>query len=193
MKYIFDKEISSDLKWMNEPAYHEIRDGQLVIKTTPNTDFWQRTAFGFANDNGNALLLKKKGDFIMETHVSFVPNLQYDQAGLLVYYNKDFWIKSPIEYDRDDITDIGAVVTNNGWSDWSIQSTQGKNAEKEFKIERKGLDFYVSSRPNDKSEWEVIRICHLQIPDDSEVSIGIFVASAKEGSCECKFKYLTIE
>lgn len=178
---------------MNEPPSVTFKDGSLITKTASETDFWQKTFLGFQMNNGHALLTKKSGDFTMETHCSFKPHSQYDQTGLIVYYSEEFWLKAPIEYDQGDITDIGAVVTNFGYSDWSIQETHPKDAEMYLKIERKGNDFFVYARPKESEKWQQLRICHLHIPEGSEIKIGLFCASAKEGGFESKFDYISID
>lgn len=43
--------------WMNEPARSEVLPGSVAITTDPGTDLWQRTYYGFPNDNAPALLL----------------------------------------------------------------------------------------------------------------------------------------
>lgn len=41
-------------RWLNEPKVSGITDGSVHIATEPNTDFWQRSCYGFRNDNAPA-------------------------------------------------------------------------------------------------------------------------------------------
>ena len=43
--------------WIFEPNEYELEDDIITITTNPNTDFWQRTYYGFRNDNAPALLI----------------------------------------------------------------------------------------------------------------------------------------
>ncbi|MGL5367913.1 MAG: DUF1349 domain-containing protein, partial [Cetobacterium somerae] len=46
------------LEWINEPKHSKIESGKVSIITDPQTDFWQRTYYGFQNNNAPALLSK---------------------------------------------------------------------------------------------------------------------------------------
>ena len=49
---------SSDFTWTRPPKIYTITDDKITITTEPNTDLWQRTYYGFQNDN--APVLQKK-------------------------------------------------------------------------------------------------------------------------------------
>ncbi len=51
-KIRFDSGIPEDFFWLNEPEEYHFDRG-LILKTEPNTDFWQRTHYGFERDNGH--------------------------------------------------------------------------------------------------------------------------------------------
>ena len=42
-----------NLYWTNEPKQYSISDSIITIVTEPNTDLWQRTYYGFQNDNAD--------------------------------------------------------------------------------------------------------------------------------------------
>ena len=44
--------------WVREPKEYTIHDGEIRIITEPGTDLWQRTYYGFQNDNAPVLQLK---------------------------------------------------------------------------------------------------------------------------------------
>jgi len=44
--------------WIFEPKKYELKNNVITLTTEPNTDFWQRTYYGFRNDNAPALLIK---------------------------------------------------------------------------------------------------------------------------------------
>ena len=40
-----------NLIWTREPKNYEIKESEIRITTEPGTDLWQRTYYGFQNDN----------------------------------------------------------------------------------------------------------------------------------------------
>ena len=47
-----------NLYWVREPKRYLITDSVITIETEPNTDLWQRTYYGFSNDNAPVLQMK---------------------------------------------------------------------------------------------------------------------------------------
>ena len=42
--------------WLNQPKRSVLELYQLIIETEPGTDLWQRTYYGFQNNNAPAFL-----------------------------------------------------------------------------------------------------------------------------------------
>ena len=59
------------LSWSGEPEGWRLTPDGLVVAPAANTDFWQRTHYGFRVDRGPCLLAPVRGDFTMETEVAF--------------------------------------------------------------------------------------------------------------------------
>ena len=45
----------SEFKWIRTPKKYSITKDCVEISTEPNTDLWQRTYYGFRNDNAPVL------------------------------------------------------------------------------------------------------------------------------------------
>ncbi|WP_397312919.1 DUF1349 domain-containing protein [Paenibacillus elgii] len=79
---------ANKLYWLNEPVSYSVREDEVIITTDPGTDFWQRTYYGFRNDNAPTLLFK-----INEPYFSFVVRTEFDskhrfdQCGVIIYQN----------------------------------------------------------------------------------------------------------
>ncbi|HSO03656.1 MAG TPA: DUF1349 domain-containing protein [Candidatus Limnocylindrales bacterium] len=57
-------------EWLREPAHAPV-DAELVrFTTSPGTDLWQRTYYGFRNDNAPALLLPATRNMTLTVRVS---------------------------------------------------------------------------------------------------------------------------
>jgi len=56
-----------EAKWFYKPQKYSVESGKVTIITEPNTDFWQRTYYGFRNDNAHVLY-----NTIAEKYFSFI-------------------------------------------------------------------------------------------------------------------------
>ena len=43
------------LEWIRKPKKYNISENKITIVTDPKTDLWQRTYYGFQNDNAPVL------------------------------------------------------------------------------------------------------------------------------------------
>ena len=66
-------DIDASLLWYNEPGKYriDIEERVLVVETDPETDYWQKTHYGFSADNGHFLFLETEENFVLETRVSY--------------------------------------------------------------------------------------------------------------------------
>ena len=177
--------------WHCEPARWAVGAGRLRMEPEAGTDFWQRTHYGFRADNGHALLVAVDGDFVVSTHVRFRPVHQYDQAGLLVRISPSCWLKTSVEHEPGRAGRLGAVVTNDAYSDWSTQPFDA--LEVWLRVRREGQD-YVVEAARDGRDWEQIRMAHLH-EDRADVAVGcgLYACSPKGAGFVAEFTTLTIQ
>ncbi|MFO7882029.1 MAG: DUF1349 domain-containing protein [Kosmotogaceae bacterium] len=186
---IFEKQ----LRWYNEPSKWQIRNDKNLLEmyTDAETDFWQKTSYGFEADNGHFLYKEIKDDFILTTRVTFYPAKQYDQSGLMVRFSKDSWIKTSVEYEIDEPSKLGAVVTNNGFSDWGVQDFPKALNTISLRIKRKGSDYSVEFL--DSNKWKLLRLTHLVEDENKVLKAGIYACSPKGKGYKTEFEYITIQ
>lgn len=179
------------MKWLYEPAKWEIRDKEVYVETDRITDFWQRTHYGFRNDNAHMLYIETDKNFTMTTKVKFNPINQFDQCGLAVRIDEDNWLKTSIEYELDNPPKLGAVVTNLGYSDWSTEELDTKVNEAEFRIIREGKDYKVEINVLNRG-WRQVRICHLH-SNEMKVKCGMYCCSPIDNGYKVMFKEFKIK
>ena len=93
---------TSDLVWTRPPKIYKIEQDKIEITTEPNTDLWQRTYYGFQNDNAPCLQMKTSQKFFSFTFkTNFDSNTRFDQRGLVMYLDSDNWAKASVEYEND--------------------------------------------------------------------------------------------
>ena len=176
-------------RWLNEP-HNEVRLGRLHLETAPDTDFWQRTHYGFRRDNGHALLTPVTEDFSVTVRTVARPRLQYDQCGLLVRLDADNWIKTSTEYETPTHSRLGSVVTNLGFSDWATIDLVDPTDTLWYRIQSRGNDFLLEYSP-DGSRWNQLRIAHLH-GSFATLQVGIYACSPMNGSFEAEFDHYVV-
>ena len=172
--------------WINKPKKFIISKEKIVITTEEKTDFWQRTHYGFRNDNAPAFLFKTDREtfsFVVKT--AFNSKKVYDQCGIIIYQNSDNWFKASIEYENEIYQRLGSVVTNNGYSDWATTDIEADISEMYYRLNRKGNDFCLESSA-DGVNFKQMRIFHL-FEAENEINIGIYACSPSDSTFDAVF------
>ncbi len=149
----------TDARWINTPASHELGAQQVTLQTEPNTDFWQRTYYGFQNQNAPAVLLSSDQNFTFTTRIDFNYRRQFDQCGLIIYQDAENWFKASIEYETESLSRLGSVVTQRGYSDWATSDIASVTSQW-YRLSRRGPDFLVEHSTSGQS-FHQMRIFHL--------------------------------
>lgn len=176
------------LSWLNEPPRWSTGDG-LELFTASGSDFWQRTHYGFRADNGHFLSLEADGDFTLETRVHFEPANHYDQAGLMVRFSPDDWLKTSVEFEPEGPARLGAVVTRAGWSDWSTQDFPRDLHDIELRVRREHLT-YITEWRLPAGAWTQLRVAPLTV--EGPVRAGIYACSPKGVGFRASFAWLRL-
>ncbi len=174
------------LNWTNEPKEYSIEDNKIEIITESSTDLWQRTYYKFRNDNAPILQMQTdEKEFSFVVKVEFDGENNFDQAGVALYLNSENWIKASVEYGNEKVSFLGAVVTNNGYSDWSCTPISAEVSTMWFRLSRRDNDFCVENS-YDGENFSHIRICHMFLATDT-VSFGVYACSPEDGSFKAIF------
>jgi regulation of enolase protein 1 (concanavalin A-like superfamily) len=105
----------------------------------------------------------------------------------------DCWIKTSVEYETDTPWQLGAVVTNHGYSDWSTQAFPAGRNDAWFRIKREGTDYTVLWS-EDGAAWQQLRVTHLHADAaGAPVACGIYACSPKGAGYMAEFTTLTLE
>ena len=193
-------------QWVHPPQKHLISPDVVEIVTEPGTDFWQRSYYGFRNDNAPALLLQSDTNFTFTAHVAFDYKRQFDQCGLIIYLDSENWFKASIEYEGEDFSRLGSVVTNRGYSDWATTNIP-TTASMWYRLSRRGPDFLIESC-TDGQHFEQMRVFHLHflgetteemgkqnppLPAKQAVRFGLYACSPLDSSFTARFSNLKME
>lgn len=157
-------------EWLNKPKLSEIGKQSVKITTEPNTDFWQGTYYGFRNDNAHSLLLESDINFSFTVKVSFEYRTKFDQCGLIIYLDSDNWFKTSIEFENENFSRLGSVVTNQAYSDWATTDIPTTTVMW-YRLSRRGPDFLIESSLNGK-DFKQMRIFHLHCLGETSAEMG---------------------
>jgi regulation of enolase protein 1 (concanavalin A-like superfamily) len=187
--------LDARLAWRCPPSRWSINSSRLTIEPDAKTDFWQKTHYGFEADNGHFLFCTRVGDFVLSTRLRLFPVHQYDQAGLMVRFSSECWLKTSVEFEPTGPSQLGAVVTNAGYSDWSTQSFVASAADLELRVRREGDDFIVEYLRAEEGvhSWRQIRMAHLLVPAAMPIECGLYACCPKESGFRAEFDFLKAE
>lgn len=167
--------------WINPPNTWEISRDKLTFTTEPETDFWQRTYYGFRNDNAPAFLLPvKEQSFTFSVRTAWVYQTLFDQCGIILYQDSDNWCKASVEYDNPSFSRLGSVVTNLGYSDWATTDVDSDITHMAYRLSRRGPDFLLENALDGKP-FQQMRIFHMHTPLEV-VRIGVYACSPLQSS-----------
>ena len=157
-------------RWLNQPKVFDVADREVRITTEPGTDFWQRSYYGFRNDNAPALLLERGDNFTFTVKASFRFRRTYDQCGIIIYLDDENWFKASVEFETDAFSRLGSVVTNFGHSDWATTDIPTPTTMW-YRLSRRGPDFLIESSP-DGTAFKQMRIFHLHLLGETSAEMG---------------------
>ena len=95
---------TSNLVWTRPPKSFALTPDTVTITTEPGTDLWQRTYYGFRNDNAPVAQLSTREEFFsftVKTEFSSASH-RFDQCGVALYLDSENWLKGSIEYENSD-------------------------------------------------------------------------------------------
>lgn len=191
--------------WLNKPQSFSITPDLVSLTTEAETDFWQRSYYGFRNDNAPALLLESDASFSFTTKVSFEYQTKFDQAGVIIYLDSNNWFKASVEFEDAAFSRLGSVVTNFGYSDWASTDIASLSSIW-YRLNRRGPDFLIEAS-YDGITFKQMRIFHLhslgstseamgklkQVASNKTISFGLYACSPLESSFTASFSHFSLE
>ena len=192
--------------WIYQPESFDITENSVEIVTEPGTDFWQRSYYGFRNDNAPALLWESRENFTFTTKVSFAYQGQFDQCGVIIYLDSENWCKASVEYEDESLSRLGSVVTNLGYSDWATTDIATITVMW-YRLSRRGPDFLLESSA-DGVEFKQMRVFHLHrlgettaemgkmnppMPPERPLRFGLYACSPLDSSFTAVFTHFSLQ
>lgn len=180
-----------NLFWIREPKNYSVTDEKIEIITEPVTDLWQRTYYGFRNDNAPVLQMKTDERYFSFTvKTEFESTWRFDQCGVVMYLDSDNWIKASIEYENEQYQRLGSVVTNLGYSDWATTDIPASIKHMWYRLSRRESDYCLECSL-DGENFKQMRICHLH-EGAGQICFGVYACSPERSSFKATFTNMEI-
>mgnify|MGYP005773182643 FL=1 len=181
--------LSQELLWTRKPQTVTVSQDMVEIVTEPHTDLWQRTYYGFQNDNAPLLQIETTEKYFSFTvRTQFNSKCRFDQCGIVVYLDSENWLKASIEYENKCFQRLGSVVTNHGFSDWATTDISAGVKEMWYRLSRRESDYCVECS-EDGTQFRQMRICHLW-DGDGKITFGIYACSPEDSSFRAVFSHM---
>ena len=182
---------TAELAWTRAPKEYAVEEDRVRITTEPGTDLWQRTYYGFQNDNAPVLQMTTDERFFSFTvKTEFASKRRFDQCGIVLYLNSDNWLKASIEYENEQYQRLGSVVTNLGYSDWATTDIPATVKSMWYRLSRRESDYCLECS-EDGVHFKQMRICHLW-EGAGTIRFGIYACSPEESSFEAVFSHMEL-
>ena len=176
------------MQWFNEPEQWEIKDNKLIMKVTPQSDYWRISHYGFTVDDAPFLYTMLGGEFEVKVKMTGNYKTRFDQLGLMIRLDHENYIKAGIEY-VDGKYNISAVVTHHT-SDWSVITLDKPIDHIWIKAVRR-LDAIEIFYSFDDIEYIMMRNAWMQ--DNHPVMVGVMGACPDGNGFEATFEEFRIK
>ena len=183
---------TSGLVWTRPPRDYRVTETEITVTTEPHTDLWQRTYYGFRNDNAPVLQMETEEEFfsfVVKTDFSSSHH-RFDQCGVAVYLDSDNWLKGSIEYENEEFQRLGSVVTNRGYSDWATTDIPASVKSMWYRLSRRKSDYCIECS-EDGVHFKQMRICHL-FEGAGKIRFGIYACSPEDSSFRAVFSHMEL-
>lgn len=175
-----------DAFWKSPPRFAQVDGRSVCIETQPHTDLWQRTYYGFRNDNAPMLLVPVEEKFFsFWARTDFDSRRRFDQCGVCIYQDSDNWLKASVEFEDGEIQRLGSVVTNHGYSDWATVDIPAGQRYMYYRLSRRACDFLIENSL-DGVHYSQMRIAHLA-EGGGTVNLGVYACSPEDSSFRARF------
>lgn len=172
--------------WLNQPKEWTVNRDQIMIRTEGGTDYWQRTYYGFSVHNAPALVMKTSNPFFsFVVKADYNTRRRYDQCGVILFQNEDYWFKASVEYENEVYQRLGSVVTNHGYSDWATTDIAAGIQSMYYRLSRRQSDYCIEYS-YDGLAYKQMRIFHL-FQAAEEIQFGVYACSPENSSFDAVF------
>ncbi|GJM60094.1 DUF1349 domain-containing protein [Persicobacter diffluens] len=178
----------TSMQWLNEPEAWEIEDGRLIMQVTGQSDYWNKSHYGFMVNDGPFLYTERGGEFEVTLKITGEYETRFDQMGLMFKIDENHWIKTGIEF-VDGVYNFSTVHTIEK-SSWSVVPLNEKPASIWIKATRKrdAIEIFYSM---DGKKFTMSNTAYF--PEYKDVKVGMMAASPDGNGFKAIFEAFKIK
>ena len=178
----------NNMQWFNEPEKWSVKDNSLMMKVTPQSDYWRISHYGFTVDDAPFYYGTYGGEFEVKVKLTGDYKARFDQMGLMIRIDHQNYIKTGVEF-VDGKFNVSTVVTHQK-SDWSVLPLEKVPPFIWVKAVRR-LDAIEIFYSLDDKNYIMTRNAPLQ--DNTPVMVGLMAASPDGNGFEAKFEAFKVK
>ncbi len=183
------KEELNGFSWENEPEEYQFQSNALVITAKAETDYFNDPENGKVTATAPYLYSEITGDFVATTLVKPDLSSVWNATALLLYIDKEQWIK--FGFENSDATGPGIVsVVTRTRSDDANGVIIKDETTLWLRLIRKG-DLYAMHWSRDGKIFKMARLAHL--PTSEKVRIGLEAQCPAGETATHRFLHFSIE
>jgi len=176
------------MTWFNEPQHWEIKNQQLHMFVTPQSDYWRISHYGFTVDDAPFYYATYGGEFEAKVKITGEYKERFDQMGLMLRIDHENYIKTGVEF-VDGKFNLSTVVTHKT-SDWSVTVLEKTPPFVWIKAVRR-LDAVEIFYSYDDKTYVMLRNAYLQ--DNRPVMVGLMAASPDGKGFKANFEAFSVK
>lgn len=180
-----------DFEWLNEPDDVDFDDSGMMVVAKANTDFWQNNRKNIHKNDGHFFFSRRNGNFVLNVQWNFRQLKDFEQCGIMLYFDERNWMKASIMTDNPLLPKLGCCVTNCGYTDWAMQETSAEIEQIYFRIKRSSGD-YTLFYSLDGIKFVQIRWFNFQ-NEEMEIKAGAYIASPKNVGFQAQLQAINFE
>jgi regulation of enolase protein 1 (concanavalin A-like superfamily) len=152
------------------------------------------TAYAFDEGLANLLLRPApEGDFDLETHIVFIPQINYDFAGLIVYESRDAYLQAGRGMCRNDPGCVGDGIYMDEYTLARVQSgglrlRHARGEQLFLRLQRRGQTYSLQASADGAVWWPV----GSRQSSIKPAFVGLFAGQGRVGETLASFDYFEI-
>lgn len=153
------KNLPYSLKWINEPAFFQVKPDSIVVVANPKTDIFNAPDGGSKSSGAHRLLFAADENFVLNAKVNVDFRQNWDAGALFVQFDENYWVKLAFEQDYRGRKRIVSVVTRGVSDDCNSVVLSGNTVF--LQVARTGDQFFLYYGTDGKN-WDLVRAFSLK-------------------------------
>lgn len=175
------------MKWKEKPFKYQIESNKICMIADQGTNLFNSPSSDRREHTFPYWYRDFKGDFLIKCKVTPEFSSKYDQGDIIIWENKNKWIKLAYEKSDNGHPSIVSVVTN-GTSD---DCTGNKMTGSVWLLICRKENTFALHYSKDGIYWNMTRIFNLEM--NNTVQIGISAQCPSGENCKVLFEDLSIK